>query len=206
MAGVDPRLPRSPARERLNKGLARRMMHRDERGRCGKWKMRPRWGLWCEPAIGIGLARGAGALHCLAAQQMAPRNEQIGERAGHQQAMGVLLEPAIAHLGKAEDPFDDPDRVLDPGPYLRLGTVLSPLDQVHHAALAIAAVGEVLGVGGVLPDHRALAAIGLVAPHPGLVAMQELGQHPAVGDIGRGGDRGVDQLETSNNLVVLASS
>jgi hypothetical protein len=33
----------------------------------------------------------------------------------------------------------------------------------------------------VLPDHFALAAIGLIAPHPGLVAMQQIGQYRVVG-------------------------
>ena len=51
---------------------------------------------------------------------MAARHKQIGERAGHEQAVGVLLEPAIAHLGKAEHPLDDPDRMFDVGPHLDL--------------------------------------------------------------------------------------
>jgi IS5 family transposase len=50
---------------------------------------------------------------------MPAHHEQIGQRAGHEQAMGVLLQPAIAHLGKAEHPLDDPDRVFDPGPHFR---------------------------------------------------------------------------------------
>ena len=41
-----------------------------------------------------------------AAQQM--RHEEIGERAGHDQAMGVLFEPAIAHVDETEHPLDDP--------------------------------------------------------------------------------------------------
>jgi hypothetical protein len=45
---------------------------------------------------------------------MPARREQIVERAGHEQAMSVLCEPAIAQLGKAEHPLDDPDRMLDP--------------------------------------------------------------------------------------------
>jgi hypothetical protein len=28
--------------------------------------------------------------------------------------MSVLLEPAITHLGEAEHPLDDPDRMFDP--------------------------------------------------------------------------------------------
>ena len=74
--------------------------------------------------------------------------------------------------------------MLDPGSHFRLGAGIGALDQVNHAAVAIAAVGEVPGLGSVLPDHRALAAIGLVAPHPGLSAMQQLRPHP---------------VETSNN-------
>ena len=69
-------------------------------------------------------------LRLLAAQQMPARHEQIGERAGYQQAMFVLLEPAIAHLGKAEHPLDDRDRLFDPGPDLRLGSIFRPLDLV----------------------------------------------------------------------------
>ena len=59
---------------------------------------------------------------------MVARHKQIGQCAGHQQAVGVLGEPAIAHLGKAEHPFNDPDRMLDPGAYLGLVTVFRPLD------------------------------------------------------------------------------
>ena len=41
-------------------------------------------------------------------------HEQIGQCAGHDQAMSVLLEPAITHLGEAEHPLDDADRMFDP--------------------------------------------------------------------------------------------
>jgi hypothetical protein len=37
------------------------------------------------------------------------RTASTTQRAGHEQAMGVLLQPAIAHLGKTEHPLDDPD-------------------------------------------------------------------------------------------------
>ena len=49
-------------------------------------------------------------------------------------------------------------------------------------------------VRSVLPDHIGLAPIGLVAPDAGLVSMQQIVQHLAVGDVGRGGDDGVDDL------------
>src|SRR6516164_4177503 len=138
--------------------------------------------------------RIAGSLRRRAAQQVAARDEQIGQSAGHQQTVGVLVEPAIAHLGEAKHPLDDPDRMFDPGPDLRLGAIFRPLDLIHDAAVAVTPIGEILGFWRVLPDHRALAAISLIAPHSGLLTMQQIGQHCAVGGIGRGGGHRVDQL------------
>jgi hypothetical protein len=43
---------------------------------------------------------------------MPTRDEQIGQGAGDEQAMGVLCEPAIAYLGEGEHPLNDPDRML----------------------------------------------------------------------------------------------
>ena len=65
---------------------------------------------------------------------MAARDEQIGKRTGHEQAMRVLFEPAITHLGKAEHPLNDTDRMLDLGAHLRFDAVFRPLDLVHDAA------------------------------------------------------------------------
>src|SRR5215471_20643302 len=75
-----------------------------------------------------------------------------------------------------------------------LGTIFRPLGLIHHTAAAVAAIGEILGLWCALPDHRPLAAIGLIAPHPGLLAMQQIGQHRAVGGIGWRGHHRVDQL------------
>src|SRR6516164_4441301 len=72
---------------------------------------------------------------------MASRHEQIGQSAGDQQTVGVLVEPAIAHLGEAEHPLDDPDRMFDPGPDLRLGPIFRPLNLIHDTAVAVAAIG-----------------------------------------------------------------
>ena len=87
---------------------------------------------------------------------MAARHKQIGERAGHEQAVGVLCEPAIAHLGKAEHPLDDPDRMFDPRfregrlwPALWTWSDFRPLDLIYdHRGLA-----EILSLEYVLPDH-----------------------------------------------------
>ena len=73
-------------------------------------------------------------------------HEQIGQRTGYEQAMSVLLEPAITRLGEAEHPLDDPDRMLDSGPHFGLGTIFRPLDLIDDAAVPVAAIGEVLGL------------------------------------------------------------
>src|SRR5215813_8959088 len=121
-------------------------------------------------------------------------DKQIGQRAGDNEAMSVLSEPAVAHFGKAEDPLDDTDRMLDFGAHLRFGPVFRALALVHDTAMAIAAVDEVLRARCVLADHRPLAAIGLVAPHAGFVPVQQIGQHLTVGNIGRCRHHRVDQL------------
>jgi len=54
-------------------------------------------------------------------QQSTPRYEQIREGAGHEETVRVLVQAAIAQLGKAEHPLDHADAVLDLCPHLRFG-------------------------------------------------------------------------------------
>jgi len=62
------------------------------------------------------------------------------------------------------------------------------------AAVTIAAVGEILRPRRLLADRGPLTAIGLIAPNTGFLAMQQFGQDPAVGDIGRCRHHRMDQL------------
>jgi hypothetical protein len=80
----------------------------------------------------------------LSAQKVATNDEQVGQRAGHEQTMSVLRQPAVAHLRKAEYPLDDADRVLDLGTDLGLRAVLGPLDLIDDSPAPCAAIGEVL--------------------------------------------------------------
>ena len=57
----------------------------------------------------------------------------------------------------------------------------------------LSAVAKILSLWGMLPDHRPLTSVGLITPYPGLLAMQQIGQHRAVGDIGRRRRHRVDQ-------------
>jgi hypothetical protein len=79
---------------------------------------------------------------------------RLASATGDEQAMGILFEPAIAQLGKAKHPLDDPDRMLDPGPHFRLGAVFRPLDLVDNTAVGVAAISEIPGLGRALPDYR----------------------------------------------------
>ena len=123
---------------------------------------------------------------------MAARDEQIGERTGHEQAMRVLFEPAIAHLGKAKHSLDNPDRMFDLGPHFGFSAVFGPLDFIDNTTVTVAAIGEIPRPGRMLLDHRPLAAIRLVAPHAGFVSVQQIGQHRTVGNISR---RGLDRMD-----------
>jgi hypothetical protein len=78
---------------------------------------------------------------------MAARNEQIGERAGHDQAVRVLFEPAIAHLGKTKHSLDNPDRMFDLGPHFGFGAVFRTFDLIDNTAVAVAAIGEIRTLG-----------------------------------------------------------
>jgi hypothetical protein len=78
---------------------------------------------------------------------MAARDEQIGKCTGHEQAMRVLFEPAIAHLGKAKHSLDNPDRMFDLGPHFGFGAVFGPLDLIDNTTVTVAAIGEIRALG-----------------------------------------------------------
>ena len=80
------------------------------------------------------------------------------------------------------------------GPHFGLGAVFRPLDLIDNTAVAVTAIGEIAGLGRMLSDHRPLAAVGLIAPHPGLLSVEQIGQYRAVGDIGRRRGHLMDQL------------
>ena len=126
---------------------------------------------WCR--IGVS-ARFAGlvadTLDLLAAQQIPARYERIGQRAGYEQAMRDLLQPAIAHLGEAEHPFDDPERMFNSplsrgqatGPHFGLGAIFRSLDLIHNSAVAVSDDRA----GGHLRSLRRQMPLRLVEPLP----------------------------------------
>jgi len=55
--------------------------------------------------------------------QSSSRHIQVGQRAQHEQGMGILGQATVTYLGKAEHPFDHCKDMLHLGPDFRLGAV-----------------------------------------------------------------------------------
>ena len=74
-------------------------------------------------------------------QQLMANPVQIGQRAGHEQPIGIFLEPTVAHFSETEDTLDDQKRMFDVGAHLRLRGVLrllgrSDLSHNHPSGVA----------------------------------------------------------------------
>ena len=114
-------------------------------------------------------------------------------------ATGTIVDATIINApsstknaGKARDPEMHQTRKGNQwyfGMKAHLG-VDSRTKLIH--AVAVAAIDKVLRSRCVSADHGPLAAIRLVAPHAGFVAVQQIGQHHAVGNISR---RGLDRMD-----------
>src|SRR5215470_20403874 len=74
---------------------------------------------WCS-ARG---ARSLKTLRLLQAQQAFANHKEVGQGAGDHQAMAVLRQAAVAHLGEAEDPLDHPNGMLHSNPDPRLPSI-----------------------------------------------------------------------------------
>src|SRR6266568_8719972 len=135
------------------------------------------------------------ALRLLKPQQSVTNHIQIRERASDEQSVRVFGEAAVAHLGKAKHALEHPDRMLTLGAHSGLGPILLPLDLIDHAPVTVAPMGEVFRAWRRGADRLALASIGLVSPDPGLLPVQQLGQHLRVSHVRRCGRDRVNKLE-----------
>ena len=98
-----------------------------------------------------------------------------------------------------EHAFDHPEDMLYATADVGLHTIFGALDLVYDPLSPIAAVGEVTGLRGVLSKTIGLALIRRVTPHPGLVAMEEIGQNCGVMNVRSGRHYGM------NDLVLLST-
>src|SRR5438270_7355707 len=105
-------------------------------------------------------------------QQFFPRQVQIHQRAHREQLGGILLQSAKAQLHKSELQLHHRKHVFHLRAHPRLRPVLRPLHFVNTILVAVAPMGAVLGLRRALPDHFALSAISLIAPHPRFLAVQ----------------------------------
>ena len=80
--------------------------------------------------------------------------------------------PGCRHI----TPFGSPI-AADPGPHFGLGAVFRALDLIDNTAVAAAAIGEIAGLGRMLPDHHPLAAVCLIIPHPGILRRRSVSAH-----------------------------
>jgi len=69
----------------------------------------------------------------------------------HQAQTGVRPPTINSAVAALRFPFDYPDRMLDPGADLRLGTVFRPLDLIHYTAMAITAVPLIIVTSTIVP-------------------------------------------------------
>ncbi len=161
---------------------------------CSPATVRDNWGLlgphWASARF-TGLV--ADTLRALATQQMAAPCEQIGQRTGHEEAMRILLQPAVAHLGKAKHPLDDPNHMFSPGPHFGLGAVFRPLDLIDNTAVAVATIGEISSFGRALPGLPPAGRGKPDHPIPGSPCRAADRPPPAIGVIGRRVVTAVDQ-------------
>ena len=151
----------------------------------------------------LNLTLGAGyPPYSLAADGLRPRQSQqssschvhVRQRTRHKQALRILHQPTVAHLGKAELALDHAEQMFDLGAHPALGGVGGPLRRRQRPAARPLVVGKVLRLRGLRLDHRPLPVISAIAPHPCLSPMQQLAQHLAVMHMGGGHRRRVDEL------------
>ena len=139
------------------------------------------------------LMPGLGALRAhLGPQRLVPP-VNVDQRQHRKQAVGVLCQAPIAHLGKAPNLLEREKRVLHLGARLALGGVdlFVPLAQRRVAVGAF--VGEVPGFGRMRFENVLLARIGTVTVQTRLLAVQQMAQLLAIVYVGPSHAGAVDQ-------------
>src|SRR5215831_3971699 len=135
-----------------------------------------------------------GRLRLLPPQDAVAGDEEIGQCTGYDEPMAVLREPAVADLGKPEDPFDYPDWVLNLGADPRRPAVPCPLRAAQWAIAPGLPLGQVAGVWRAGPEDGALTRVGGIPPHAPLPPVQQPGQRVTVMDVSRRGHDRMDEL------------
>src|SRR5580658_8162025 len=131
------------------------------------------------------LVRRSSPSRSLRIEQPSSHQVQIRQRRSHFQAVQILRKASVAHLLESEYPLDHANGVLNLGAHARLGPVNSLDPLIDPLAPPITLIGEVSRPGSRFAHLLALASVGLVAPHPSLLAMQQVRQGQRIGHISR---------------------
>ena len=109
-----------------------------------------------------GFARRRAAHSCgasprrLCHRQQAPASQvQIHQPASHEQPVGILRQPAVPHFGPPKDPLDHQEHMFNFRADLRLRSIAGALRLAQGPMAMGFRLDEVLGTGGVLPNHIA---------------------------------------------------
>ena len=127
-------------------------------------------------------------------QQLSPCQVQIDQSTSHKQPVSVLVQSPVTHLVETEDPLEHQKRMFDFRPNLRFGPVFGRVLITQRAIATAFLVGKVLRLGRIFPNHLALPRIGRIAPHAGLIAMQQIPKQLAVVNVRCGSGHRMDQL------------
>src|SRR6266540_4762257 len=111
-------------------------------------------------------------LRPLSSKQMPARHEQIGQCTGHEQAIGILRDAAVAHLVESEDALQNANGVLDLGTNARFGSILQSILSRELAIAPRFGLSEVVGVWGGRANRLGLAAVSGIAVDASLSAVQ----------------------------------
>src|SRR6266404_3815967 len=134
------------------------------------------------------------ALGPLQPQQAVSNHEEIRQRTRYEQAMSVLRDAAVAHLGEVEDAFEDSDRVFGFGAHARASPVDDALPRREVLVAAASLLREVFGSRSDGLDQLGLTGVSAIAPDVGLFAMKQLRQHVTVAHVRSRGRHRVDEL------------
>ncbi len=127
-------------------------------------------------------------------EQSSSHQEQIRERGGRLEPVQVLRQAPVTYFLKAEDPLDDSEHVLNLGAHAGLAAV-GRLDRfVDALSPSVALVREVLRMRRTGADRCPLPFVGLVTPDASFLAVQQILQRVAIGDVGRRGQHRVHEL------------
>ena len=128
------------------------------------------------------------------AQHVPSGHEQIRQATGHEQAIGILVQPPITDLSESKDAFDDKKRMLDLRANLGFRPVLLLFRIAQWTVACAFSIGEITGLRRTFPNGFRLSTVGRIAPDTGFFPVQQVGQHLAVMDIGRCGGNRVNQF------------